>query len=77
MTQMDLSILVCTFNRSESLRRMLESFVRLEVEPGLRWQVVVVDNSSTDQTPGRPSPRSRSVYLWSLVGRKSRARAML
>lgn len=50
MTQMDLSILVCTYNRSESLRRTLESFVRLEVEPGLRWQVVVVDNSSTDRT---------------------------
>jgi len=50
MTQMDLSILVCTYNRSQSLRRTLESFVRLEVEPGLRWQVVVVDNASTDDT---------------------------
>jgi glycosyltransferase involved in cell wall biosynthesis len=48
---MEVSILVCTFNRSKSLRRMLESFVRLKVEPGLRWQVVVVDNASTDETP--------------------------
>jgi glycosyltransferase involved in cell wall biosynthesis len=47
---MDLSILVCTYNRSESLRRTLESFTRLEVGPGLRWQVVVVDNASTDYT---------------------------
>jgi len=43
------SILVCTYNRAESLRRTLNSFYALY--PQCAAQVVVIDNNSTDDTP--------------------------
>ena len=45
------SIVICTFNRCESLRRTLQSFLKLEIPPGLHWEVLIVDNNSTDATP--------------------------
>lgn len=48
---MDLTILIATYNRAESLRRTLGSLARCDVPSGLRWEVCVVDNGSTDHTP--------------------------
>ncbi len=46
----DISVLICTFNRSDSLRITLETLA--EAEKGdLLMEVVVVDNNSTDSTP--------------------------
>lgn len=44
------AILICTFNRAASLRRTLASFAALVVPPGLRAELVIVDNNSTDAT---------------------------
>jgi glycosyltransferase involved in cell wall biosynthesis len=41
---------ICTFNRAESLRRTLDSLVALEVPSDLCWEVVIVNNNSTDHT---------------------------
>jgi glycosyltransferase involved in cell wall biosynthesis len=41
---------VCTYNRHELLREALESIVSNEIGDGVRYEVVVVDNNSTDQT---------------------------
>jgi glycosyltransferase involved in cell wall biosynthesis len=46
----DLTLAVCTWNRAASLRRTLESFAALEVPPGVDFEVLVVDNNSTDDT---------------------------
>jgi len=46
----EISIIVCTYNRAEMLRRALESLVRLELDPARRYEIVVVDNASTDAT---------------------------
>ena len=49
---MDLTILIATYNRAESLRRALGSLAACDVPSGLHWEVCVVDNGSTDHTPG-------------------------
>jgi glycosyltransferase involved in cell wall biosynthesis len=48
---MDATIVICTRNRAESLTRALQSLVAMEAPAGFSWNVVVVDNGSTDQTP--------------------------
>jgi glycosyltransferase involved in cell wall biosynthesis len=47
---MDVSIIICTWNRAESLRRCLSSLVQLVIPDGLNWEVIVVNNRSTDNT---------------------------
>jgi glucosyl-dolichyl phosphate glucuronosyltransferase len=46
----DLSIVVCTYNRSTSLRRTLASLAAQATPPGLVWELLVVDNNSRDGT---------------------------
>lgn len=46
----DISVVVCTYNRSASLARTLESLRSQVVPPGVTWEVIVVDNNSTDAT---------------------------
>ena len=43
------SVIIPTYNRSDSLARALRSLARLDF-PRDQWQVVVVDNNSTDDT---------------------------
>jgi len=47
---MDVSIIICTWNRAESLRRSLSSLTKLIIPGGLRWEVLIVNNRSTDNT---------------------------
>lgn len=46
---LDASIIVCTYNRAESLRTTLDSLSRLDLA-GIRGEVIVVDNNSGDHT---------------------------
>ncbi len=47
---MKLSVVVCTFNRSESLRRMLNSLREAAIPDHLSCEFIVVDNNSDDDT---------------------------
>jgi glycosyltransferase involved in cell wall biosynthesis len=47
---MDASIIVCTFNRAESLKDTLAALAALKFPEILEWEVVVVDNNSRDHT---------------------------
>jgi glucosyl-dolichyl phosphate glucuronosyltransferase len=47
---MDISVIICTHNRSELLRKAMHGLARLIVPPGLSWEVLVIDNNSTDDT---------------------------
>jgi glycosyltransferase involved in cell wall biosynthesis len=49
---MDLSVIICTRNRAVSLGQTLDSLVAVEVPEGLKVEIVVVDNGSTDDTAG-------------------------
>src|SRR5215475_10990679 len=46
----DVSIVVCTYNRATSLRLTLASLDAQQTPAGLSWELVVVDNNSTDAT---------------------------
>ena len=45
-----ISVVICTYNRSQSLRQILSSLVKMEVPGDLSWEVIVVDNNSSDDT---------------------------
>ena len=47
-----LTVVVATYNRSESLIRCLSSFCE-QSSPRAEWEVVVVNNNSTDDTEER------------------------
>lgn len=47
---MDASIVVCTYNRADSLSETLEALRKLTTPEGVAWEVVVVDNNSKDDT---------------------------
>lgn len=47
---MDASLIICTYNRAESLRDTLGALRALSVHPSRQWEVIVVDNNSRDRT---------------------------
>ncbi|HWP59910.1 MAG TPA: glycosyltransferase [Candidatus Acidoferrales bacterium] len=47
---MDFTILICTYNREARLRELFSSFQKLHLPGSLSFEVVVVDNNSTDAT---------------------------
>ncbi|MGA3169854.1 MAG: glycosyltransferase [Chthoniobacteraceae bacterium] len=49
---MDISVVICTYNRAEDLRKTLEGFTKLAPMEGRTWELIVVDNCSADGTPG-------------------------
>lgn len=49
--EVDISVVVCTRNRADPLRQLLETMAAMRVPAGLRWELVLVDNGSSDNTP--------------------------
>lgn len=47
---MDISVAICTWNRSKLLKATLESMTRLVVPNHIEWELLIVDNNSTDGT---------------------------
>jgi glycosyltransferase involved in cell wall biosynthesis len=47
---MNTSVILCTYNRSSLLYRALESVAASTMPAGVQWEVLVVDNNSSDQT---------------------------
>jgi len=45
-----ISVILCTFNRCGLLREALKSIMSSVLSPPFPWEIVVVDNNSTDQT---------------------------
>ncbi len=48
---MSISVILCTYNRCQSLRRALESVAASRMPENAVWKIVVVDNNSSDATP--------------------------
>jgi glycosyltransferase involved in cell wall biosynthesis len=51
MSEPDISIVVCTYNRAELLRGALTSLLKLATDGAFKYEIVVIDNASTDGTP--------------------------
>lgn len=47
---MDITVILCTYNRSESLGRALVSIAASTFSHPVEWEILVVDNNSRDQT---------------------------
>lgn len=47
---MDVSIIICSYNRAESLKRTLVSLENMVVPDSLSWEIILIDNNSTDNT---------------------------
>lgn len=47
---LDVSVIICTYNRCESLRRTLQTLCGLEISRDVTWELLVVDNNSQDAT---------------------------
>ncbi|MCA9248609.1 MAG: glycosyltransferase family 2 protein [Planctomycetales bacterium] len=51
MPDLNISIAICTYNRCDMLRRVLDDLVQLETPfPGFGWELIVIDNNSDDAT---------------------------
>jgi glycosyltransferase involved in cell wall biosynthesis len=44
------SIVICTYNRAKSLKNTLDSIMTMSVPEDLSWEIIVVDNNSSDNT---------------------------
>jgi glycosyltransferase involved in cell wall biosynthesis len=47
---MNITVILCTYNRSESLSKALASVAVSALPESIEWEVIVVDNNSKDQT---------------------------
>jgi glucosyl-dolichyl phosphate glucuronosyltransferase len=45
-----ITVILCTYNRCQTLAKMLESVAASKVPDSVEWEVLVVDNNSSDQT---------------------------
>lgn len=60
---MDISVIICTYNRSYHLKNVLKSLFEQVVPEGLKWEIVVVDNNSTDDTKNTVKQLTDSLNL--------------
>ncbi len=47
---MNVTVILCTYNRCQILRKTLDSLASSELPESVNWEVLVVDNNSSDQT---------------------------
>ena len=47
---MDITVILCTYNRCQSLAKALESLAASTLPRSVEWEVLVIDNNSRDQT---------------------------
>src|SRR6185503_14372472 len=75
---LDVTVLICTYNRASMLGPTLDSLAQMEA-PGLNWDVLVVDNNSSDDTAAVVQSRAASYpvplrYLFE--GRQGKSNAL-
>jgi glycosyltransferase involved in cell wall biosynthesis len=67
------TVAICTWNRSDLLQQTLEQMTRLRVPVGVTWDLLVVDNNSTDGTQDVLRRYERRLPLRSVVERQAGA----
>src|ERR1700722_6737317 len=45
-----ITVIICTYNRCQTLQRALASVAASVLPPDVEWEVLVANNNSTDQT---------------------------
>jgi glycosyltransferase involved in cell wall biosynthesis len=75
----DATLLIATYNRAALLSETLDSIRALQVAPGRRWDVVVVDNNCTDDTRAVVERHARNYPVplrYVFEGRQGRSSAL-
>jgi glycosyltransferase involved in cell wall biosynthesis len=78
-SDVDATVVIATFNRAPLLDETLESLRALQVSPGRRWDAIVVDNNSTDDTRAVVERHTRSFpvpLLYLFEARQGRSSAL-
>jgi glycosyltransferase involved in cell wall biosynthesis len=76
---MFISVIICTRNRCDKLANVLMSLDAVNVPDGLLWEVLIVDNGSTDSTVEVCKPfigSSSGNYRYVFEGRKGKSVAL-
>ena len=76
---MKLSIILASYNRSQSLAAFLRELERQVVPNGVEWEAIIVDNNSSDDTKSAIAPllqanKQRLKYVFE--GRQGKSRAL-
>ena len=48
---MDVTVAICTWNRAKLLDATLAQMCKLRIPSGITWELLVIDNNCTDETP--------------------------
>ena len=59
-----ISVVICTYNGVKRLQPTLEAIFSQEVAPDIPWELIIVDNASTDKT---------AEFCENLIQKKSRS----
>jgi glycosyltransferase involved in cell wall biosynthesis len=76
---LDATILIATYNRAAMLHETLLSLTRLQVRAGRTWEVIVIDNNSSDDTRAvveRVAPEFPVELRYVFEGRQGRSSAL-
>lgn len=76
---LDISVVVCTYNRSKMLEDLLATLDGQRVAASLSWEIVVVDNNSTDETAAvarRFAAQSAIPMTYVFEGRQGKSHAL-
>src|SRR5688572_28398302 len=49
---MYITVVICTWNRSRMLDQTLQEMRQLQIANGIEWELIVVNNNSSDDTDG-------------------------
>ena len=60
---MHITIAICTWNRCKLLGQTLEQMTRLEIPPHVQWELLIVNNNSTDATSAMVASFSRRLPI--------------
>jgi glycosyltransferase involved in cell wall biosynthesis len=47
---MDISLIICTYNRAQLLKETIDSFFQMEIPKDTSYELIIVDNNSSDET---------------------------
>lgn len=77
--EVDMSVIIATLNRSDCLRKTLESIEKLKVSVDLTYEILLIDNASSDKTKeliDKYARKKPQIYKYFFEARKGKSNAL-